>query len=170
MTKVVDTNVALVVKFPDEHPPALVDACEEFLEEVLTRRLTVVTDEGGEIVEEYFHQLSRSGGPSLGDAFARYVHDHRYGWDPELRPDIVPAAGLENIYRVLDGDDAEIDPSDRKFVAAAKVAGVPVVESTDTKWLDWGPVLARHGVVVEWIDERAIRIAYREKFGRKAPR
>lgn len=169
MTKVIDTNVPLVVKLPDGRPQELVDACEEILEEILDNRLPVVTDELGEIIEEYFNQLSRAGQPTLGDAFARYVFDNRYSWEPAMRPDIQPDPVVEHSYAVLGGDDAEIDPSDRKLVAAAKVAGVPVVQATDTKWLDWGAVLGRHGVRVEYADEASIRDAYREKFGREAP-
>ena len=169
MTRVIDTNVALVVKFNAGWPRELLDACEELLEEILEARLPVVTDADGEIIEEYLHQLSLSGGPSLGDAFAQYVYDHRYSWDATFRPDIQPHPTEENRYAVLGGDDAEIDPSDRKFVAAAKMARAPVVQATDTKWLDWGGVLARHGVEVLYVHEASIRDAYRAKFGREAP-
>lgn len=169
MSRVIDTNVALVVKFGDEWPRELVDGCEEVLERILEQRLPVVTDADGEILEEYLHQLSRSGRPTLGDAFAQYVHDHRFTWDAAFRPDIEPDPSVEHSYAVLGGDDAEIDPSDRKFVAAAKVAGAPVVQATDTKWLDWGPVLGRHGVRLVYVHEDSIRAAYREKFGRAAP-
>lgn len=169
MTRVVDTNVPLVVKLSEGHPSELVDACAELLENIIAGRVPVVTDEGGEIVEEYFHQLSRAGQPSLGDAFARYVNDNRYRWDAAMRPDIQPGEPGTNIYGVLDGDHDEIDPSDRKFVAAAKVADVPVIQAADTKWLDWGPVLGRQGVSVEYAHEPSIRAAYREKFGRDAP-
>lgn len=167
MTRVVDTNVPLVGKHADEHPIELVDACAELLEDILTGSIPVATDLQGEIVLEYFHQLNRSGMPTVGDAFAKYVHDMRFSWDDSLRPDIQPSG--ENSYDVLAGDDAEIDPSDRKFVAVAKVAVVPVVQATDTKWLDWGAVLARHGVEVHYAHEPSIRTAYREKFGREAP-
>lgn len=169
MTRVIDTNVPLVVKLNANRPQELLDACEEILERILEDRLTVVTDADGEIVDEYMHQLSHSGQPTLGDAFAKYVHDYRYGWDDVTRPDIQPHPGEENSYAVLGGDHAEIDPSDRKFVAAAKVANVPVIQGTDTKWLDWGEVLGRHGVQVIYAHESSIRDAYREKFGREAP-
>lgn len=169
MTKVIDTNVPLVIKLPDNHPVELVDACEEMLESIIEDKVPVVTDHDGEIVEEYFHKLSRSGQPSLGDAFARYVYENRYHWDDSMRPDIEPGEPDTNTYGVLGGDHDEIDPSDRKFVAAAKVAGVPVVQAADTKWLDWGAVLGRHGVIVEYVHEPSIRAAYRVKFGRDAP-
>lgn len=169
MTKVIDTNVPLVVKLDGGHPDELVDAAAELLASIIEGKVPVVTDEDGEIIEEYFHQLNYSGQPTLGDEFARYVWDNRYNWDDAMRPDIQPGEPGTNTYGVLNGDDDEIDPSDRKFVAAAKVSGVPVVQATDTKWLDWGAVLARHGVRVEYAHEPSIRAAYRRKFGHDAP-
>lgn len=164
MSDVVDTNVPLVVRFPEQHARVLADACETLLDEIITEGRAVVTDEGGEIIEEYFHQLSHSGAPTLGDTFAKWVFDHRWAWDPATRPDIDPRG--PNDYGVLDGDDADFDPSDRKFIAVAKVAGVPIHQATDTKWLDWGHALDRHGVEVRFVHEATIRGAYRMKFGR----
>ncbi|WP_067659949.1 hypothetical protein [Nocardia harenae] len=169
MTKVIDTNVPLVVKFSDEHPIELVDGCEIILECILENRIPVFTDSAGEIVAEYLHQLNRHGQPTLGDAFVRYIIDNQYSWDEEMRPDIEPDVSTENSYAVLEGDDGEIDPSDRKFVATAKVASAPVVQATDTKWLNWAAVLDRHGVTVEYVHEPSIRAAYRAKFGYDAP-
>jgi hypothetical protein len=169
MTRVVDTNVPLVVKGLGDWPPALRDACEELLEEILLRKVPVVTDEGGEIFAEYLHQLDLSGRPSLGDEFVKYVHDYRYTWPDESMPDILPEVEAENAYAVLGGDDEEIDPSDRKFVAAAKAAGVHVDQAADTKWLLWEQVLKRHGVSVRFVHEPSLRILYKGKFGEEAP-
>lgn len=168
MADVVDTNVPLVAKFPDGHPQELVDACEALLEEIMDEDRPVITDEHDEIIEEYFHQLSRSGHSSLGDVFAKWVYDRRWTWAADARPDIDPQAE-ENVYGVLEGDHDGFDPSDRKFVAAAKVSGAPIHQATDTKWLDWGDALARHGVTVQYVHEPSIREAYRAKFGREAP-
>lgn len=167
MADVVDTNVPLVTKHPGEHPQALVDACEELLEEIMEQGRPVVTDEHDEIIEEYFNKLSRSGRDTLGDVFAKWVYDRRWSWDAAARPDIDPRG--ENEYGVLEDDHGDFDPSDRKFVAAAKVSGAPVHQAADTKWLDWGEALARHGVRVRYVHEPSIRAAYRAKFGREAP-
>jgi hypothetical protein len=167
LSGVIDTNIPLVVKYPDNHPETLVSGCEELLEEILTSETPVATDLDGEIVEEYFHQLDWSGGPTLGDAFAKWVHDRRFTWDERYRPDIGPL-GL-NSYTALQNDDEDFDPSDRKFIAVAKLADVAVHQATDTKWLNWGPALQRHGVEVIYVDEQAIRDAYRAKFGHDAP-
>ena len=167
LADVVDTNVPLVAKFPNGHPQELVDACEELLEDIIEHDRVVVTDENDEIIEEYFHQLSRSGQDTLGDAFAKWVFDRRWTWDASARPNIDPRGA--HVYGVLEGDHDDFDPSDRKFVAVAKVSRAPVQQATDTKWLDWGDALRRHGVVVSYVHEPSIRAAYRAKFGRDAP-
>ena len=166
MADVVDTNVPLVVSAPGDHPPALRDACERLLERIVESGEVVITDLEGEIVEEYFHKLNRSGQPTLGDAFAKWVFETR--WTQEASIVDIQRRG-PNDYAVLMHDDAEFDPSDRKFVAVAKVSGAPVHQATDTKWLDWGPALARHSVAVRWLHEPSIRNAYEQKFGRPAP-
>lgn len=169
MSRVVDTNVLLVCKSPEGWPVELRDACDELIEVVLEKRLEIVVDDGGEILEEYMHKLSLSGQPSLGDEFLKYVHDHQYGWHSKYRPDILPKASEANCYGVLGDDDAEIDPSDRKFVAAAKVAKAPIFQAADTKWLNWQAVLSRHGVEVRFVHEESIRKAYATKFKMEAP-
>ena len=156
-----------MTKFPDGRPQELVDACEELLESIIERDGPVITDEHDEIIEEYFNQLSRSGQDTLGDAFAKWVFDRRWTWDPAARPNIDPQG--PNVYGVLGGDHDDFDPSDRKFIAVAKVSGAPVHQGTDTKWLDWGEALDRHGVEVRYVHEPSIRDAYRAKFGRDAP-
>jgi hypothetical protein len=167
LADVIDTNVPLVARFPGGHPQDLVDACEELLEEIIEHGRPVVTDEHGEIVEEYFNKLNRSGQDTLGDVFAKWVFDHRWTWEDSTRPDIDPQGS--NNYGVLEGDHDDFDPSDRKFVAVAKVSGAPVHQATDTKWLDWDDALRRHGVEMRLVHEPSIRSAYREKFGRDAP-
>lgn len=167
MADVVDTNVPLVVRFSERHPRLLADACEQLLDDIISEGRAVVTDLAGEIMEEYFHRLNYSGAPTLGDVFVKWVFDNRWTWDASTRPDIDPVGPYE--YGVLAGDDADFDPSDRKFIAVAKVAGAPIHQAADTKWLDWGDALARHTVEVRFVHEPSIRDAYRTKFGREAP-
>lgn len=137
MPDVVDTNVPLVVRFPEDHPPELLEACEELLAAIIEDG-SIVTDLDGEIVEEYFHKLGRSGQPTLGSVFAKWVFEHRWT-EPHRVVDLEPT-GVHR-YATLPDDDGAFDPSDRKFVAAAKVAEAPVHQATDTKWLDWGDAL-----------------------------
>lgn len=169
MIRVIDTNVPLVVKFQGDNSRELVEACEDILIEILQNRLPVPADSGGEILAEYFHQMNWSGAPTLADEFAKYVNDSRWSWDASARPDIGADDAVEYRYAALAGDDEDIDPSDRKFVAVAKVTGAPIVQGRDTKWLDWSAVLSRHGVEVHWAHEPSIRAMYRVKFGYDAP-
>ncbi len=166
MANVVDTNVPLVVRFPQGHPAALRDACERLLEVIIESGEVVITDLDDEIVEEYFNKLGRSGQPTLGDAFAKWVFDTRWS-QPESIVDTRPLGA--DSYDVLGGDEHDFDPSDRKFVAAAKVSGARLHQATDTKWLDWGAALGRHAVVVSWVHEPSIRAAYARKFGHPTP-
>ncbi|MCT1545380.1 MULTISPECIES: hypothetical protein [Kocuria] len=167
-TRVIDTNVPLVVKFRADSPGELVDACEDIIMKIMTEELPVVTDLAGEIIEEYFHKMSHAEN-SLADLFAKYVHDFRWQWGEKYMPDIEPDGVAENSYGVLGGDDVQIDPSDRKFVAVAKVSGASIVQARDTKWLDWKEILTRHNVKVEYAHEQSLRTMYKEKFGREAP-
>jgi hypothetical protein len=166
MTDVVDTNVPLVLRFPESHPEALADACEILLETIIKSGVVVCTDAEDEIVEEYFTMLSRSGQPTLGDVFAKWVFETRW-----TQPETIVDTGRsgEHEYGVLEGDDLDFDPSDRKFIAVAKVAQATIHQATDTKWLDWQPAFARQGVSVAWVHEPSIRAAYERKFNRAAP-
>lgn len=164
MSDIVDTNVPLVVKQAAEYPRDLVDACEQVLEAIMLSS-TVVTDVDDEIVEEYFHQLSRSGAPSLGDAFAKWVWENRWSWGNvvDTQPD-----GCGN-YGPLGTDTSTFDPSDRKFIAAAAVSCAPIHQATDTKWLDWHGELAALGVVVRFVHKKTITAMYTTKFGHPPP-
>lgn len=164
---VIDTNVLLVARrhADDGWPAALIDACEGLLLAIQAGE-RVVTDHADEIVEEYFHELSHSGQPTLADAFAVWVRDARWTWGPDARVDTQPRPGAPGAYGVLaDGGRDIPDPSDRKFVAAAAAAAAPVHQATDVKWMDWTSALDRHGVEVRWVDEDYARGSYRAKFG-----
>lgn len=67
-------------------------------------------------------------------------------------------------------DDAELvnfDAPDRKFVAVANAhqAKPAILQAADSKWLDWSPALARHGVKVEFLCEADIARFHKKKFG-----
>ena len=46
---------------------------------------------------------------------------------------------------------AGFDSSDRKFAAAARKTGVPVMNATDSDWLIHRDALTANGIVVEFI-------------------
>lgn len=149
---VVDTNVAIVANGRDTHAGA---RCQlECVRELraLERHGVVVLDEFGRVLEEYRRHLEPSGQPGVGDAFLRHLFDHQF--DPgkcelvTIRPLPDDARGFEEFPndRALDG----FDPSDRKFVAAARASArsPAILNAVDGDWAQFEEALARHAVVV----------------------
>lgn len=56
--------------------------------------------------------------------------------------------GTERVARLPEALEAVVnDKSDRKLVAAAIITGAPIINVSDTDWLDWEPTLKAFGVV-----------------------
>jgi hypothetical protein len=64
-------------------------------------------------------------------------------------------------------DLAMFDPPDRKFVAVACAhpQKPPILQATDSKWLDWAEPLKRCGITVEFICQDDIARFHANKFG-----
>jgi len=166
-TYVVDTNVILVAN--GQHPcvsPECVQRCAHWLQALMdTGR--VALDEGFEIVREYQHKTHASDGHGVGDAFLRWVLHHL---DDPARCDLVTLA--PHVQRGYDTfpDDARLlafDAADRKFiaVAAAHPEHPPILQASDSKWLDWSPALAEHGVTVQFLCDAEVHAFHAHKFG-----
>lgn len=166
-TYVVDTNVLLVAN--GQHPAVSADCarrCAHWLETLMATG-RVALDEGFEIVREYQHKTHASDGQGVGDAFLRWVL-HRLE-DP-VRCDLVPiAAHAERGYAEFPDDPrlAHFDASDRKFVAVAMAhpEHPPILQASDSKWLDWRPALADHGVAVQFLCDAELHAFHVHKFG-----
>lgn len=166
-TWVVDTNVILVANGQHEGVSAEdVHTCSVWLKELMqTGRLAV--DEGHAIVGEYLHKTHASKGEGVGNEFIRWVlHnlDNPARCDQLTAPDM--ALALDHVcWR--DERLATFDASDRKFVAAALAHPEhPVIwQATDSKWLDWAPVLAEYGVQVRFLCRDAVQAFHQHKFG-----
>ena len=151
---VIDTNVAIVANGRpdpgDAHPPSATCrlACIDFLTSVMEGR-TVLLDYEGAIETEYRRHLNPKRQPGVGDRFylalvsgqARLVeHVHLL-----RRPDGQYAALPQAVI------DAKFDPSDRKFAALAAQEGAPVVNATDSDWLEHRQTLEQHGISLEFL-------------------
>ena len=167
-TYVVDTNVLLVAN--GQHPGVSsegVARCAAWLR-ALMETGRVALDEGFEIVREYQHKTHASDGKGAGDVFLRWIL-HRL--DDAARCDLVkltphPIRGYESF-----PDDpllSAFDASDRKFVAVAMAhpEHPTILQASDSKWLDWSPALARHGVRVHFLCESALQAFHVHKFGK----
>ena len=168
----VDTNVpktANLASAPGDIPVELagcVSACIEAVEHITRGRGALVLDDGNEIFDEYRQQLSMSGQPGMGDAFLKWVHDHR--WSLPVA-DRVPITRSGDSYEEFPEHDglADFDISDRKFVAVANAhpEKPQILQATDSKWWGWREALRQSGVTVCFLCPDYVRRKYQEKFG-----
>lgn len=153
MPAVVDTNVLITANRRNRVPLECAAACAKVLDEI-TKIGLLVLDQEGLIFDEYMRHLSFSGQPGAGDAFFKWLADHRY------RPGRVSHVHLAGDARhgefVAFPNDpalAKFDRSDRKFVAAslAHPESPPILNATDRDWWDFREVLRSHGITVRFI-------------------
>lgn len=167
----VDTNVpktANLATQPDSGSDvshACILACIEVIEQVIKKRGLVI-DAGDEIFDEYRQQLSMKGQPGMGDAFMKWVNDHRYNLAYCDRVPITPNDASYNEFPVHDGL-ANFDQSDRKFVAVANAhpAKPPILQATDSKWWGWNAALVEVGLTVQFLCPEYVETKYAEKIG-----
>ncbi|ADU65406.1 hypothetical protein LGV61_03190 [Desulfurispirillum indicum] len=167
----VDTNVpktANLATQPDadsDVSDACVLACVEAVEYVIKKRGLII-DAGDEIFNEYRQQLSMKGQPGMGDAFMKWVNDHRY--NPEYCDRVAITSNGDSYEEFPTHDDLnDFDRSDRKFVAAANahVEKPPILQATDSKWWGWKDALAEVGITVQFLCPEYIEAKYTEKMG-----
>jgi len=149
--RVVDTNVAIAANGRDTHVDAQCQlACIEALEEVVKRK-KIAIDDKDLILGEYSGYLNYSGAPGVGDKFYKHVFNNQYIEERCVRVAIHPVAGAQ-AFREFPGSQAltGFDRSDRKFVAVALTAGgsVPILNATDSDWVNHEVALVAEGVSV----------------------
>ena len=172
MILLVDTNVAVLAN--ETIAPPELEGCQEVaidLIEAITRgEHILVVDDGGEIYEEYLHDLNPfRHQPGVGDAFVKWVFDHQW---MDMHCQRVPitvtsAPNAEISYAELPSlPDVRIDPSDRKFIAAccAHAAKPPIFEAIDSKWWGWKAALAQKGIQINFLCPDYVRTKYEQKF------
>lgn len=164
----VDTNVAVVAN--GRSPQAddkLVENCIDAIVEI-TNQGGLVIDSDDRIFEEYRDNLSMTGQPGTGDAFMKWVHDHR--WQVEFceRRDITCTDENNQLFQEFPTHHklTDFDVDDRKFIAVAN-AGTPspILQAVDFKWWGWKDALADVGLQVVFLDEIAAEAGYRKHMG-----
>lgn len=152
--RVVDTNVPIVANgrlTTIGSRSASVDCREatvRFLQQI-HRKGKILIDTEGEIQTEYRKHLHPSGQPGVGDRFYQDVLNSA----PRLveRVDLPRDADGEYVDLPRALVDAGFDPSDRKFAALAKRQRVPVVNATDSDWLEHRATLLANDIEVEFL-------------------
>ena len=165
---IVDTNVPIVAQ-GDEHPMDLECelACVEFIEQVISNRHVIVIDDAFHVIREYQHKLNSKGQQKLGDLFLHWVLLN------QANPSRVKQVSITQIDTLGHDFDEypnslshiEIDNSDKKFIAIAKVNGNPstIVQSSDSKWIGWAKALQDEGIYVNFLCRRALQEKFKKK-------
>ena len=170
---IVDTNVPLVAKGLSDASDECVALCVEELERILDGERCVVLDMGDRILEEYMHQLSFSGQPTVGDAFLKWLFSNQAVEGCCEKVEITVLSEEEQLFQEFPTDPAlaTFDRSDRKFVAVACAhpSRPPILQATDAKWVGWAVPLSRAGIQVQFVCEHEIRAKYAENFGGAKP-
>ena len=148
---VVDTNVPIVANGrpdpEDPRPPSVGcrRAAVSFLMDVVTNG-TILLDTDGAVQAEYRRHLHPRGQPGVGDRFYQVVLHSAPLLVERVELPRNPDGEYMHLPRPL--VDVGFDPSDRKFAAIAHKEQVPVVNATDSDWVEHGPTLAAVGVGV----------------------
>lgn len=164
---VVDTNVILVAN--EQQPEVGLDcvhACLKVLRN-LQRKGKLALDDKDRIFNEYTNKTSPWNSQKVGDAFVRWVHDHRYN---PAKCERVVLNPLEE-----DAEDFEEFPrteslrtferADRVFVATALThpERPPVIEACDTDYLEHRDALEAEGLKINFLCEDDIHRLYDRK-------
>jgi hypothetical protein len=152
---VIDTNVLLVADGQAQQmSPKCKIECLSRLEKAKASE-RVVLDNQRIILSEYGHKLDASKRPpSAGSAFLKWLcvnlANDRYVSLVNLSPLDTGKTKFKEFPLDRALEDL-VDPSDRKFMAAAFThpEKPPILESADSKWLGWEADLKRHGIKLE---------------------
>jgi hypothetical protein len=98
---------------------------------------------------EYHRYLSPHGQPGVGDLFYLEVLNSAPGRVERI--DLPKNAAGEYVDFPTTVELATFDLSDRKFAALARREAIPVVNATDSDWLDHVAALAADGIVVHLV-------------------
>jgi hypothetical protein len=152
MTEViVDTNVAVVANQQNGGVvTSCIDACTIFITMARGQHIVLI-DDADAILQEYAKALQKSRPYGLGALFLQHVYQHQYNPARVRRVALATNAGGQFADFPNDPALANFDPSDRKFAALARKAGVPVTNATDSDWVDSIAALNAQGIAVDFL-------------------
>ena len=143
---VTDTNVLIAANGRDTHadPVCQLD-CVTTIADIASNG-TAVLDSSGLIMLEYAHYCNHSGQPGLGDVFFKYLFDNQYAG---ARVRLVAITSVdEPRLGFAELPENDLDPSDRKFLAAAVVAQAVILNATDSDWTEQQALVEQLSVAV----------------------
>lgn len=165
---VVDTNVIVVANRRGHESYSCANSCGQALLKIRSSGLLVL-DTARQILDEYFQNCSPFNRRGVGDAFVKWVHDNQGRSDLIQTITITPLQSDPSNFKEFPPHSglAKFDPSDRKFVAVANTHPTkpPILQATDSKWLDWKDSLLECGITVKFLCPNEIKEVYNRKSG-----
>ena len=164
---VIDTNVLLVANGGPSYTRVCTLECAKQLLEI-QKSGCVVLDHGYEILREYAKNQPNVGQPGIGLEFWKWLLNTKGSSD---HCEFVTITQIHpSGYREFPSHDGllNFDPSDRKFVAVSVVHDdrPPILQATDSKWLQWNSALKDCGVLVKYLCPEEIKVRYEKKIKR----
>lgn len=143
---VTDTNVLIAANGRDTHADLACQlACATAIFEIASNG-TAALDGGGLIMGEYVGYCNHSGQPGPGDVFFKYLFDNQYAG---ARVKLVAITSIDDPRRgFAELPENDLDPSDRKFLAAAVAAQAVILNATDSDWVEQQALVERLSVAV----------------------
>lgn len=149
MKVVIDTNVAIAANGRKTHACNKCQlACIEFLESLtsVSGRRKIYLDDLDLLLNEYKPHLNFHGQPGIGDAFYKFLHDHKYSGKKISLVSITPNNDNGTGFDELPANS--IDPSDRKILAISVVGSAKIVNALDNDWHEKREFIAGLGIDV----------------------
>ena len=153
---VVDTNIFVSANGIDTHADEMCQfACVEAMKKIMSKGI-VFLDNGNLILKEYIGKMNPRNPPGAGDEFFIHILNHRYS---ENHVRFITITRIDDEQRDFEElPNNQLDPSDRKFLAVAVVAGAPILNATDSDWHEQQALLDRLSVQVEQLcPQHAVR-------------
>jgi hypothetical protein len=148
---VIDTNVLVVANRQSAGvDEACVDACTKAIIEA-EQNSVVLLDEDDEVRQEYFRNIGQERPYGLAARFLIHLHQNQYNASHFKKLMLLKNCNGEFACCPQQLIDAGFDRSDRIFAALAKLGNAPVLNATDSDWLDHFPVLKANGIFVHFL-------------------
>lgn len=158
MICVIDTNVLLVAN--GQHKAVSHDCIKNCIEKLMAIKLhgKVLIDDDYEILKEYKNKTSPNTGNRVGDMFLKWLLQNKAN-----KKYCEQVSLIKNDVKKWESfpDDTSLedfDEEDKKFVAVSIVhpKKPKILQSADTRWLQWAPHLENNGVKVEFLCKKDI--------------
>jgi hypothetical protein len=166
---VVDTNVILVANGAhDDVTEECVIACIHKLNTIKEVGVLVL-DDAYRILNEYQNKTTPRKAKGVGDLFVKWALTH-HNQSAKVTLVNLTSSGDEEYAEFPDATlSAKFDPPDRKFVAVANAHAnrPPILQATDSKWLDWHAPLKVHGIDVHFLCHKEVTHFHKKKFPSK---